>query len=357
MAALDFKMIEETPQVIIEYSSTTLGPNIQLLSSCDFSIRSDINAGSRGPIERENQDSFYFAKLSLNEEKILISIVADGHGIHGRNSSVIVVEDLPKIIIPRIHEIIEDPSLLNKIFIDFNEYLSTKLVQMFSDKLIGGTTVILVIEGDGFKISANLADCEAFTLIETDPSNIRMTRDGIDIPVMSNTIQLTVSHGPHLLSEVKRLLDMGASIKFASSDPIVDCKDAYTVENKDGITTYNAVHHTSQFGSYYNNVNNTVALYVHMGGFTFNMSASFGNIGCPFMKRIPTVTVVTFPKGTHTKLIVGSDGYFNCFKTAEINEQLTLTPDMICTSAHAKVGLTFGYANSDNMTVIATIMP
>jgi hypothetical protein len=187
-----------------------------------------------------------------------------------------------------------------------------------------------------------------------------MTRDGINIPVVSNEIELTESHGPHLPSEVKRLLEMGAAIKFASQDPFAVCKDAYTAETEDSVTTYKPVPQTSQVGFYYKDVSHnhsSVAMYIHMDGRQLNLSASMGNIGCLFMKRLPTITVVTFPKGTRTKLIVGSDGYFNCFKSAEISEQLTLTPELICTNAHEKVGSTFGHAHADNMTVIATMLP
>jgi len=345
------------PGLINGCCSTSFGPNFQARISESVSVRTDMNAGSRGPSGRENQDSFFSGETTLDGAKILVTIVADGHGLYGRFFSAGVVEGLPEVIMPQIKDIIQNPQDLGPIFIDFNDTLTAKLGQMFPDGLLGGTTVTLVIEGDGFKICANLADCEAICKIETDPSNIRMTRDGIDVSVESNDIELTVSHGPHLSSEVERLLGMGASIKFASQDPFAVCKDAYTVKIEDGVTTYEAVPITSQPGAYYNDVNGTTALYVHMDRFTLNLTASMGNVGCPFMKRSPTITVVTFPKGTAAKSIVASDGYFNCFKPAEISEQLTLTPEMICSNAYTKVGSTFGHAHADNMTVIVTTMP
>lgn len=341
---------EPTTNVSYHFKSSGNGPNLKVQHNNNISSRSDINGGSSGPSGRENQDAYCVFIISYNDQEFKIFIVADGHGIHGKTFSDASLEIID-IILSRFVEILENESILGDIFESFQEDLSSR----FSKLTSGGTTITLVIEGDGFKICANLADCTAFTFIDTDPSNIKMLRDGESITITSNELELTEDHGPDSLSEVKRLLEMGAEIKFATSK-IGPEHDAYNVQIIDGVKTYKAFPHTIQPGAFSMNVSGKIAKYIHMGRYTFNLSGSFGDFGCPFLRRRPTITKVSYPNGTRTKLIVGSDGYFNCFTSTQISQQLKLDIDVICQNAYERVGATFGHSNADNMTIIASSM-
>jgi serine/threonine protein phosphatase PrpC len=321
----------------------------QLFHRDKICSRTDINNGSSGLNGPENQDSYKIDIIYKNGEKFNIFIMADGHGRNGGLMSSEIVNKISIIVITRFDEIMSNPPLLQDIIENFNEELSKN----FSHNITGGSTVTLVIEGDGIKICANISDCEAITFIDTDPSNILMFRDGIQLKNESQIITLTEDHSADSLSEVERVINIGAKVHFDSSNGSF-CKEAYYQEIKDGVTTYKAHPYTIQSGSYKNNVNGDVAKYVKHGRFQFNMTAALGDFGCIFLKHRPTLTIITFPKGTQTKLIIGSDGYFNCFTTIEVTEQLYLDIDTICTNAYEKVDKTFGYDNADNMTIIAS---
>lgn len=342
---------KDTTNVVLQFKSTTENkPNLNIRHNQTIVSRSDINGGSTGPAGRENQDAYCIFVISYNKQEYKIFIVADGHGIHGKTLADTSLEII-NIVLSKFGEILENELILGDIFESFQEDLTSRFSQLTS----GGATITLMIESDSFKICANLADCSAFTFIDTDPSNIIMLRDGKSINVISNELELTEDHGPESQSEVKRLLEMGAEIKFATSRN-GPAHDAYNVQIIDGVKTYKEFPHTVQPGAFSMNVSGKIAKYIHMDRYSFNLSGSFGDFGCPFLRRRPTITKVSYPKGTQTKLIVGSDGYFNCFTSTQISQQLTLDPVVICQNAYERVGATFGHSNADNMTVIASSM-
>lgn len=185
---------EETPMtdVLYQFKSTSENSsNLSVQHNKNVASRSDINGGSTGPSGRENQDAYYFSIISYNDQEFKIFIVADGHGRFGKSLADASIEII-EIVIPRFGEILENELILGDIFESFQESLTSRFSQLTS----GGATITLVIEGDGFKICANLADCSAITLIDTDPSNITMIRDGEIIAVASNELELTEDHGP-----------------------------------------------------------------------------------------------------------------------------------------------------------------
>lgn len=306
-------------------------------------------SGSSGPSGKENQDAHSINIITSpnNGKKYIIVCGCDGHGLYGKTLSSVTADELPHIIASHVDDILADTSILYGIFESFNEILRSR----FSSFSSGGTTVTVLIKFDEGQICANLADFDVITKIDTDISNISITRDGILQQVTSIINQLTEDHSPHSIPESLRLLDLGCEIKYCSSNRSKEI-DAYTITELDGVKTIKRVPWSRQCGAYSINLSGEIAMYIHHGLSTFNLSRSFGDFACAFMSPKPTITVVRYPSGTSTKTILGSDGYFNCFKTEQLHEQLLLDSRTICSNGFKTVGKTFGYENGDNMTVI-----
>jgi len=62
----------------------------------------------------------------------------------------------------------------------------------------------------------------------------------------------------------------------------------------------------------------------------------------------------TWPVGNRAKLLVASDGYFNCFsKESQLDEMnFAIVPSEMCKRAHIAVCNTFGYKYADNTTIV-----
>ena len=84
-----------------------------------------------------------------------------------------------------------------------------------------------------------------------------------------------------------------------------------------------------------------------------NMTRSIGHWGSCFISTEPDITRITWPSGNRARLLVGTDGYFNCLtKENQLNElSFDFTPQDICERGYKAVGDTFGYNNGDNMTI------
>ena len=192
------------------------------------------------------------------------------------------------------------------------------------------TTITLLIKFDGCQIVANLADFDVETIIETDISNITLTRDGVQQEVTSNIMKLTEDHSPHSIPEVERLLDLGCEIKYATNASFVKPIDAYNVQLIDGIRSIKRIPYTRQYGAFSMNMSGDIAMYVHQDSNMLNFSRSFGDFRSRFVIARPTITIVKYPTGTHSRTILGSDGYFNCLTKDQLHEQLLLRPTQIC---------------------------
>ena len=292
---------------------------------------------------KENQDAYFI----YDKNKISIIIGCDGHGLNGKLFSNFTVNELSKIIIEKIEAIRDEPTLLYDIFEKFNSILSSK----FGSITNGGTTCTVLIKFIDKQITANLADFDAITYIESDPLNIIFIRDGIQQPIISNVIMLSEEHSPHSLSEVSRILDMGCDIKYDTVDgsPKIN---AYNISEKDSVKIIERVSPKKQKGSYYMNVSHDYAMFVEHETYNFNLTRSFGDFGCKFMSAKPSISIVSYPIGTQTRTIIGSDGYFNCFTISELHQQLLLKPSQICSNGYDAVGRLFGHDTGDNTTII-----
>jgi len=334
----------------IRYSST-LASSEGIVSHNEHIVSGTYQmGGSGGPYGKENQDAYSINHITIkNGQMVTIVCGCDGHHTYGKVFSSTTVNELPLIIIKHLDDILDDTSLLYGIFETFNETLKVKYGSLSN----GGTTVTLLIKFDGCQIVANLADFDVETHIDTDVCNIKLIRDGIPQKVTKNFIKLTEEHSPHSISEVSRVLNLGCEVKYATNSLFITPINAYNVQKINDLKIIERVPHTQQVGFSQMNMSGDIAMYIHNGVYILNLSRSFGDFRSGFIIARPTITIVKYPPGTHSRTILGSDGYFNCLTKKQLHDQLLLEPSKICSNSFSIVDRTFGHAYADNMTIIA----
>ena len=323
----------DTDTYSVHPPSFTLMPLLATLVSLFIRISgcSYFMGGSSGVSGRENQDHYSVSRLVFKGVEYVISVVCDGHGKFGKTFATETTRRLPIAVLANFEAILANPLELQFIFNDVNEELRS---MPFGTSTLGacasgGTTVTLSILCDGRQIVANLADCEAVTRYECDPSLITLNRDGIPQPTPTSPIVcLTRSHGPHDASELVRVRTCGARIRNEGRPVNAD----------------------QQLGMYvvcpYSNLN-------------LNLTRAFGDFHASFVIPAPTVTVVEFPPHTLTKTIICSDGCSNCFTHerpvegfSAMNDLFTLSPAEICARGRNEAERLFGVDAADNTTIL-----
>lgn len=308
--------------------------------------------GSTGVTGKENQDACSVISIKRQGVKYAVTTVCDGHGFNGQTFANIVVTMLPQLVVENFSKVLADPVIvLKKLFAQ----VSTSLEQTMNAKA-GGTTATITILSDGHLICANLSDCEALIKISAPDESITVERNGHVIPTETSNgvIRATVSHNCSNLEEVDRVLKTGASIKYASHFSYAKQLDVFIpIVDANGKTVYKQTPHTNQQGAFTSNMSGEPAIYFHGGGI-LNMTRSFGDWSSYFLSREPDITVITWNPGTKTRLVVASDGYFNCFskESQELELDFQLSPAEICQRGHTAVGKTFGYKHGDNTTIV-----
>jgi len=295
--------------------------------------------------------------ITVDNIKYTLNTICDGHDIYGKIYADTTVAKLPLMICERFTQVLADPFvIINEIFADFIKQLSETL--LFND---GGTTVTISIFSDGCLIVANIGDCEAILKTNVSKDSIFVERNGqpIQTDMTYGCICVTTDHNCTNLDEVERVLNTGAKIKYSSN---VRQIDAFTQIIENDIIKYIKVPHTQQKGGYVNNMSGDPATYIYdyKNHKIMNLTRSIGDWGACFLSTIPDVTKITWPKGNRARLVVGTDGYFNCLsKENQINElSFVYTPKIICERAYKAVGDTFTHAEGDNMTIyICDIYP
>ena len=304
-----------------------------------------IMGGSRGINGKENQDSYSTIKISHNGITYTIVIVVDGHGVYGSTFSQYTVSEFMNNILENFSDIIKNPLALKSIFINFN----AKLYENFSQLSSGGTTGTIIIVSMGQIITANVGDCDVFAHVQTEFSNIQMIQDEQVCLLEKNIFVLTGNHDTTSDIESIRVLKTGSSVKYAQISGRLG-NDVFThVSESD---KYTRVPFANQKNAYVINMNGDGAIYfVDPYDSRLNISRSFGDFKTKFVIVEPTVTVVTFPTDIKTKIIMGSDGYFNCFRTEEIYTQFSFNSEDIISNGLTKAKEIFGN-DSDNMTIV-----
>jgi serine/threonine protein phosphatase PrpC len=313
--------------------------------------------GGSGRGNLENQDAMSTCFITVDNIKYTLNTICDGHDINGKIYADTTVAKLPLMICERFTQVLADPFvIINEIFADFIKQLSDTL--LFED---GGTTVTISIFSDGCLIVANIGDCEAILKTNTPINSILVERNGqlIQPEFTNGCIRATTDHNCTNLDEVERVLKTGAKIKYSSK---VRQIDAFTQIVENDIIKYIKVPHVQQKGGYVNNMSGDPATYIYdyKNHKIMNLTRSIGDWGACFLSTIPDVTKITWPKGNRARLVVGTDGYFNCLsKENQINElSFVYTPKIICERAYKAVGDTFTHAEGDNMTIyICDIYP
>jgi len=316
----------------------------------------DIGAGS-GPGRTQNQDAFLIKEIVTEDGEVLtVYIVADGHGNYGKLFSTDAL-GLIDYIEHRIGQIIIQYHRLGDIFEEFNEFLLRKHGDL---ACMAGTTVTLIISGSGFIICAHLGDCDAYTQIDCPLEEITFMMDGEGVRVSDKTLKLTDDHSPYNTREVESMIYNGGSILYRSNlnvklEPFYDI-----VDTDEGERIYRQRHHTVQPGAYSNRFDGKMAcgvidlsLEVSKRAF-YNLSRTLGDKNVRFMVRRPTISKVTFPIDTNIKLIVGSDGFFNCLRPSEIKRFFDMNLENFLENVRETVDRTFG-PRADNTTVIALL--
>ena len=307
--------------------------------------------GSTGVSGKENQDACSVISIKRQGVKYAVTTVCDGHGLNGQGYANHVITILPQLVIENFTRVLADPTpVLKELFAQ----VSTKLENLMGFKS-GGTTATITILSDGQLICANLSDCEALVKISAPVESIVVQRNGQVIPteISNGVIRATVNHNASNLEEVDRVLKLGAAIRYASQMSYVKQLDVFIpVVDSEGKTRYEQTPHANQQGGFVSNLSKDPAIYFHGGG-TVNMTRSFGDWSCYFLSSEPDVTVITWASGTKTRLIVASDGYFNCFskEAQELELSFDVKPAEICQRGHTAVGNTFGHKYGDNTTI------
>jgi serine/threonine protein phosphatase PrpC len=314
--------------------------------------------GGSGRNNDENQDTSSVCKFTIDDVKYTLIIMCDGHGDEGKLYADKTAIDLQIMIREKIDEVLLDPyHVINEICANYTK----QLTETHKDK-DGGTTVTISIFCDGRLIVANIGDCEA--ILKTDvPESIVVERNGalIEKEMIDGCIHATTRHDCLNPSEVHRILEEGSTITYASNSSRVQPIDAYTRIIENGITKYERVPHVRQKGGYINNVSGDPAMYIRDRdtGKMMNLTRSLGDPGAGFLSSTPDVTIITWTRGNRARLVVGTDGYFNCLSDdGQINDlSFNNTPNIICERAYKAVGDTFTHADGDNMTICICDIP
>jgi len=397
----------------IKYDNTHKITNPTSLNINDYLIKHSENVtgitcsmgGSTGliPRSKENQDAYSVTKIVyINSDNIQnefdIIIGCDGHGNVGKIFSIYTVSEFIQYILDNFSTIIENPLVLKDIFKQFNdklfeifgtlnvenikyilekdffpvleksEILKNQFIELYQSnhfdklghqELVGGTTISLLIKTNGRQIVANLGDFDIVTKIETEPSSIIVTRDGLMLENISNIIKLTEDHSGNSDKEVIRILESGYYLKYdINPDGIrrnVSKINAAVINEIDGVKCLTRIPHKDQKYGYVNNMDLEPASYFCDDSFginCLNMSRSFGDFTKKFVICEPCITDLIYPVDTITKTILGSDGYFNCFNKSLLFTQFDLSNDEIFYNSLDNVSKTFSIKGGDNMTLI-----
>jgi serine/threonine protein phosphatase PrpC len=317
-----------------------------------------IMAGS-GVGLKENQDNMLNMFIEYDSKLYNVINIFDGHGISGLTYSSEANELFKNFIKYNFVEILKNPyETLTKIFFDVNTQLF-KLKELYP---IGGTTVTINIIGDGLYICANLGDCESYIKIDAPlesiqvkyNNNITSTEEYFDRGIIKGT----TDHNYKIESEARRVLELGGMIKYQSLDVTAPLIDVYNVikDEEDNIISICKNDPKTQIDSFPINANGDLSVYHYNKlGSRINLTRSLGDFEYEFMKKEPDIVHIEFEKGHKIKLISGSDGYFNCYKSEVIYDILLndITPENICSNGYIQVGKTFGHADADNTTICA----
>jgi serine/threonine protein phosphatase PrpC len=310
--------------------------------------------GSTGVSGKENQDACSVMTINRNGIKYRIATVCDGHGLYGQKFANHAVSMLPQLVVKNFAQVLAEPvSTLKSLF----EQVSSSLEKDMSNKA-GGTTATICIFSPGKLICANISDCEALIKLDVPAESISITRNDAVVPaeISNGVIRATVNHNWTNMDEVKRVLNAGASIKYATQARGARELDVFKrVVDADGNETLVQVPHSKQTGGYISNMSREPAVYIR-GEYetSINMTRTLGNWDATFVSREPDVTVITWKPDARARLLVASDGYFNCLsrKQQELEMSFDLRPDEICSRGHEAVGKTFGHKYADNTTVV-----
>jgi serine/threonine protein phosphatase PrpC len=310
--------------------------------------------GGSGKYKLENQDAMSTYFITVGSINYTMITLCDGHDIDGKRYADTTVDDLPKKICERFEQVLEDPVvIINEIFAEFIKQLRETL-----KNTDGGTTVTVTIFSDGCLIVANIGDCEALLKTYAPKESIIVERNGqkIQTEITDGCIRATSDHNCNNLDEVKRVLDTGAQIKYATTSSRNKKKiqpiDAFK-RNPDN--TISIVPHTQQENGYVNNMSYEPAIYINDNNSSkkMNMTRSIGDWQVRFLSTIPDVTKITWTCGNRARLVVGTDGYFNCFSKEDQIKELSFdyTSKIICERAYNAVENTFTHKLADNTTI------
>jgi len=307
--------------------------------------------GSSGIYGKENQDACSVISIKKNGIKYAVTTVCDGHGLYGQSYSNTVVTLLPQLVSQRFSDVLADPfTTLKDIFLN----VTNQVKQQMGYKN-GGTTATITILTDGCLIVANVGDCEALVKIDTVSNDVILERNGVTIPNVSpdNIIRTTVDHNISNYDEVVRVINAGAQIKYASTNSFVPQVDVFTKLEENGKVKFVQNPHSNQIGGFISNLSKDPAVYFH-GGASLNMTRSIGDWSAYYVIAEPDITRVTWTPGKRARLLVASDGYFNCFSKEDQHNELSfdLKPSEICERGHVAVGKTFGHKYADNTTIV-----
>lgn len=339
-------------------------PTTEIISDKVFG-RSCNMAGS-GP-KQENQDSFVVKTYTHLNIDHVITVMCDGHGIFGKTFADKVAAGLVDDIIDSFQLILSFPKLhLTRILGNFNDSLENANLHD------GGTTVTILIQTAGHVICANLGDCDAH--IKLHPTDALNTETDItfchemggepSLVPKNHVLQLTEDHSGESDAEVHRVMGhANCTLIYGQSEnnqtaieacelnlmhPIVD----------DVIHKIKRVPYQTVPGVYASDVNMTIASYFYhrTSRLRLNIGRALGDYEYPFVTDAPSVCELRYPQHMVATTIIGTDGYFNCLTTAELESQLNLTPQEICDNSVKFVEGSFGCNHADNMTVVAISM-
>ncbi len=309
--------------------------------------------GSTGLTGKENQDACSVVSIKKSGIKYAVTVVCDGHGKYGQQFSNHVVALMSKLVVDNFKAVLSSPvEKLKEIFSMVSDNLKETMGQC-----AGGTTATLTILSDGMLICANVGDCEALLKIEAPEELVVVESNGVVCyGQMSNqVIRATVDHNCSNFAEVERVLATGAKIKYATSSRTSPELDVFTCTvNESGTIDYKITPHSKQTGGFVSNASLEPAIYFHADTHRLNMTRSLGDWNVWFLSTEPDVTVITWPKSTRARLLVASDGYFNCFNKnqQELEMDFSICPVEMCKRGHIAVGKVFSHAYADNTTIV-----
>lgn len=335
--------------------NTTVFSDISAQMPLSHSLPMSVHSHSIGNNTKVNQDHFF--NLKSDNGLHCVSIIADGHGIHGVIASHTTIDTIRDFFVPHINSLsdliiplLDDQLMLQTFFNDIFSRAHSNVRQAFLDlnsshildlsdpygivlipcgfqnmPVSGGTTltitiVVTLIDGTKKVVCANVGDSES----------IFIKTNSVDQTSVKGMFEhLTVNHSPDNLSEFVRIRDLDSTLypeKLSLEYELLPSHRYFSLQN---LSVFNSegIPNSVPNGAYHTTIRKDYAHYAKAksntyNGFALAMTRAIGDFeGHKYgLTYILSVSIKTVDPSQEFIIITASDGLWDCVKYEEYTD-------------------------------------